>query len=260
MSDLLSAFRKEMGGKNAKNLAQEAVWMPSYPTGIDVLDYRNGRYDENGDLKIGLDGGKIVTIIGRSGAGKTSLAIKIAGSIADQFEESQVIHLDPERATDTARILSLTGWKEEKMHRKYIHMNTNISTETVYGTLKAFAKLKLEKREELQYDTGRKDFNGKPIFALPPTIFILDSLAVLRPRDIDEKDELATSMAASAVAKANTSLYNGIMAPIMDANIIFIAINHIRDKINTSIVPTQAQVNFLKQDETLPGKHLPVVA
>jgi hypothetical protein len=39
----------------------------------------------------------------------------------------------------------------------------------------------------------------------------------------------------------------------MEANIIMIFINHITAKVETGVTPTQASINYLKQNESLPG-------
>jgi hypothetical protein len=252
MTNLINSFR-ELIGKDS-NLGQESKWMPSFNSGIDVFDYRNGRYEDDG-ISTGIDGGKIITLIGKSGTGKSTFGLQMGINIANQFEESQLIHLDFERATNDARITTLSGWSKEELKNKYIHMNSGISTETVFALIKSLAKLKKEKRKELEYDTGKTDNNNNPVMALPPSVVLLDSLAVMAPDKIEEDEEMSGQMSATAIAKANTQLFKRIMSPLMDANIILIVINHINQKVDINpMMKTQAQVNFLKQDETLPGK------
>jgi hypothetical protein len=47
-----------------------------------------------------------------------------------------------------------------------------------------------------------------------------------------------------------------LVQPCKEANIIVIFINHINQKVSTSIFPTKANINYLKQDETIPQKNL----
>lgn len=52
-----------------EKLGEEINYTPTYSSGIDVMDYRNGRI-EKGKPAIGFDGGRIITVIGKSGSGK----------------------------------------------------------------------------------------------------------------------------------------------------------------------------------------------
>ena len=47
-----------------------------------------------------------------------------------------------------------------------------------------------------------------------------------------------------------------LIQPTKEANIIVIFINHINAKISTGIMPSAANINYLKQDETIPQKIL----
>jgi hypothetical protein len=58
---------------------------------------------------------------------------------------------------------------------------------------------------------------------------------------------------ASAIAKANTNVFKRIMSPIENANIIVMLVNHLTQKIEIGPVKSKAQVNYLKQDESIPG-------
>jgi hypothetical protein len=75
----------------------------------------------------------------------------------------------------------------------------------------------------------------------------------MAPEDIESDDELRGSMGASAVAKSNTNIFKRIISPMENANIILMCVNHLTQKIELTPVKSKAQVNFLKQDETIPG-------
>lgn len=253
MTNLMAKFKKELG-KNSK-LGQESRPMPSYDTGLTLFDYMNGKVDINGNIQTGIDGGKILTIVGRTGVGKTTLAIQMATNIVKDFDNGQVIHLDIERATNPTRIMNISKWDLETYESKYIHMDENLNTESVYATINALASMKMEMKEELEYDTGMTDLEGNKVMRLQPSVIILDSVAMLAPEKVDESEEMAGAMTATAIARANTHLFKRLPGVLNDANIILIAINHINTKVDINpMARTAADINFLKQDETLPGK------
>jgi RecA/RadA recombinase len=247
-------------GKDS-TLGMISQWMPSFNSGFDLVNYRNGIIDpETRELSTGLDGGKILTLVGKSGSGKSTLGVQIAGAITGQYKESQFIHLDFERAGKVARLKTLTGWNAEIVKEKYLHMDRGISTESVFKLIKAIAKLKKENSADLLLGTGVDDEEtGKEIMMYPPTVILLDSLALMAPDTIEEGEEMKGQMSATAIAKANTQLFKRIVGPMMDTNIMLIVINHITTKVDINpMAKTQAQVNFLKQDETLPGGAAPI--
>lgn len=251
---------KDIIGKDSA-LGMISQWMPAFHSGFDLIDYRNGMIDpETRELSVGLDGGKILTLVGRSGSGKSTLGVQIAGMITGAYENSQFIHLDFERAGKVARLKTLTGWGQSIVKEKYIHMDRGISTESVFKLVKAIAKLKKDNAAELLIGTGHDDEDtGKEIMMFPPTVILLDSLAVMAPDTIEEGEEMKGQMSATAIAKANTQLFKRIVGPMMDTNIILIVINHITTKVDINpMQKTQADVNFLKQDETLPGGKAPI--
>lgn len=61
------------------------------------------------------------------------------------------------------------------------------------------------------------------------------------------------SMSASSIAKTNNAVIKRIPGILKKANITLIIINHITKKIEIGFTKTQADVNYLKQDETIPG-------
>jgi RecA/RadA recombinase len=249
MSFLTDEFRKTI---EKDGLGQESVFTPTYSSGIDLFDYRNGRL-EAGVPMIGVDGGKIFTIIGKSGVGKSTYAIQSATKIVEPFENGQVIHLDFERATTGARIQQVTRWSQDLIDSKYILMNRQIYSETLYQLVKATAKLKTENFDKLKLPTDKVDRKGNKVFVLPPTVFLVDSWATMVPKDISDEKELSGSMAASAIAKTNNAIIKRITGALEEANIILIIVNHITQKIEIGPVKTQAQLNYLKQDESIPG-------
>ena len=238
-----------------EDLGEEVSYIPTYPSGIDIMDYRNGRI-EHGKLTTGFDGGRIITVIGKSGSGKSTLALKMACSIVEKYKDGNIFHYDFERATNTARVRSISGWDDETIDKKYKNLQRNIYSESIYKIAKAIDKLKNkpETYDEIKLDSGEKDSSGNPIYVLPPTVLLIDSYALMMPEDISEEEKLSGSMSASSIAKVNNSVIKRLVGPLERGNIIMIIINHITTKIEiNAFAKTQAAVNYLKQDESLPG-------
>jgi hypothetical protein len=235
-------------------LGKRIDYIPFYKTGIDIFDYINGVRKADGTVEVGIQGGKIMMDVGNSGTGKTSKIIQQACFIADQYEEADVWHYDYERSTSKERVMALTGWSSEHYEEKYQIFQENISVETLFRACKEIERIKMENKEAIQIDTGKKDGSGKPIYILPPTIMIVDSVALLAPEDVEDDDELKGSMGATAIAKANTNVFKRIMSPMQNANIILMLVNHLTQKIDINpMARTKAQINYLKQDESIPG-------
>lgn len=257
MGNLMSQF-KEIMAKD-KDLAKSGGFVPSYSTGFDIFDHVNGYKNEENELELGIDGGKIITFVGKSGTGKTTLAVQMASYIVSKFENSNVLHIDIERATKKIRVMNINRWKSSYYDEKYEILDTNINAESVFKTIKKYADLKIQLKDEISIPSGKFDAKGKEIMILPPTIVLLDSLALLAPKNIDEQEEFSGQMSATSVAKANTQLFKRVVGPLKDSNIIFMVINHINTKVDINpMAKTQSQVNFLKQDETLPGGNAPI--
>jgi len=181
-------------------LGKKVEYIPFYRTGIDIFDYINGVRKADGTMDLGIQGGRIMMDIGQSGTGKTSKIIQQACYIADQFEEADVWHYDYERSTSKERVMALTGWSSDHYDEKYQIFQENISVETLFRACKEIEKIKMENKEAIQIDTGRKDGSGKPFYILPPTIMIVDSVAMLAPEDVEDDDELKGSMGKLAIA------------------------------------------------------------
>lgn len=253
MFELLTDIRSDL---KSKNLGKENLFTPTYKSGLDLLDYRNGFYDEDESLRLGFDGGKIFTIIGKSGVGKSTLALQIAGNIIDNSPNSNLIYLDYERALKPARISAITGWTEKERQEKSLILNSEISTETLLQLVYSISETKNKKENynEIKIDSGKMDRDGNKIYTLPPTVIILDSIATMIPKDFATGEEISGSMEASAIAKINNQVIKKSLSYLEKGNILLIAVNHITTNIQTGIVKEAAQINYLKQGESLPGK------
>jgi len=66
-------------------------------------------------------------------------------------------------------------------------------------------------------------------------------------------------MSQTAVAKANSMVFSRILPYLRKANIILLVVNHINAKIEiNAAIHTKAQINYLKQDESIPGGNKPI--
>ena len=183
---------------------------------------------------------------------------QIIGNIARQFPNCEVYIDDIEGSLPMSRKERLLGLKPEEMQDnsplcRVKFRNTGINTENVYQRIMFIHDSKVENRSEYEYDTGLYDTYGNRIFKLIPTIYLIDSFAMLMPEDVLDKDELDAGMGPTKVAKVNTNLVKKISQLLRDANIILCTINHINDDPQTGFLPKPAQISGLKQGERLPG-------
>lgn len=242
----------------------------SYSTRFAPFDYRNGYMVQVRDLNetlvtqypsVGIVGGSFNTIVGKSGTAKTTFAIQMASNIVRPFENAFVQHYDLEQATTYTRIKNITGFTQEQLDEKYVLKQERSYIEDVFDMIMEVSVEKDENRAEYTYDTGLKDEFNQPIKAFVPTVIILDSIPTVSSRPPkDENDmEMEGGMYTNRVAKALAQFYKRLTPVIKEYNIIVIAINHINVKIEINpMVKTQAQVNYLKQDESLPGGNAPI--
>jgi RecA/RadA recombinase len=229
-------------------------------TGFNMFDYLNGsaipKKDGSTQYNLGLGSGKQVMIIGKSGSGKSTLAVQIAGNILKRYDQSTMIVLDFEQSHTKERIKMVTGLTDEEVDQKISIKQTGISTETVLRIAAQLKELKLKHKKELLVPNqeGQLDENGKLKKILPPTILLIDSIATMMPEKItDDEGEISGQMLATQNAKMNTQLVKRLTQICSEANILVLYINHINQKVDTGMMPTQASINYLKQDEALSG-------
>lgn len=235
----------------------------SYLTGLTPLDYKNGYIvevrDRNEKLikkyeSLGVVGGTFITIVGKTGTAKTTLASQIAAKIVKDHPCSFCQHYDLEQADSYTRIKKVTGLTQAELEDKYVLRQEKMYIENIFEAIMLLAKDKETNKEEWQYETGLEDEFGKPIITYQPTVVILDSIPTVASEDSDGKTAMEGSTYANRVAKALAQFYKKLMPIIKTYNITVIAINHINAKIEINpFAKTQPQILTMKMDESLPG-------
>lgn len=261
MGILANQFREAVSKHKDYRMREESTSSIAYPTGFLNFDFMNGTVvhvnsaDRNFKYySVGIQDGCLVMLIGRSGCGKTTWAVQTAANIIRPFKNASMFHDDIEGGITEYRKELLTGFHGKELEDRYISRNTGITAENFYERLRMVHDMKLANRENYEYDTGFFDSTGKRLYKLEPTVYILDSLALLMPAQYTEEEELSGSMSATAAAKTNSMSFKRIIPMLKAANIILLVINHINKKIDINPMQrTKSQVAYLKQDESLPG-------
>lgn len=260
MGLLSSVFRAKVADMDY-NMAHEATEDIGYPTGYLNFDYLNGyiteeRDNETGEIKqyysLGITDGSYAAFIGNTGTGKTTLVCEMAANIVRPFKTSTIFEDSLESGLTHARRRSLSKFSEQEYKDRYIIRNTGINAENFYKRIKMIHDLKTKNPQDFMYDTGRKDLYGNPIMKLEPTVYIVDSIALLMPEKYTEEDELAGKSMGPASALIVTSVFKTIFPMLKAANIILFGINHILEDVNISAMPKKQIVPYLKQGERIP--------
>jgi len=266
MSLLASNFREKVSKLKDYKMKVETEFPVGYSTGFLSFDFMNGSVvhaqKEGEPIKyysVGITDGSMVMVIGRAGCGKTTYCIQAAANIIRPYETSCIFHDDIEGGITENRKELLTGFFGDELTKRYIARNTGITAENFYERVKMVNDMKQEDRESYSYDTGLYDYVGNKIFKLEPTVYIMDSLALLTPEKYAEEDELSGQMSTTATAKANAMIFRRMIPLLKSSNIILFVINHINQKVELNMFSkTKAQVNYLKAGETLPGGNTPI--
>lgn len=261
MGLLTSRFRAAMAKSKDPRMA-EAVADVMYPTGFLPFDFLNGYkvHVQAPNAKdyyynsVGIVDGSSQMFIGRPGSGKTTIALQMAANIVRRFPEAVIFYDDIEGGSNATRRELLTHFSQEELDQRIIYRNAAVSAENFYKRIITIYDEKMDNKADYEYDTGLCDSRGNRIFKLIPTVYILDSLALLTPEKLTEEEELSGQMSTTGTAKTNTSVFKRIIPKLKAANIILFTINHINDKIEiNAFTHSKAQIGYLKQGETLPG-------
>lgn len=261
---LQEKFREKVSKLKTTGVNSVAEFDVLYSTGFLNIDYLNGTvvHVESEERTFtynstGIVDGSTNSVIGRSGSGKSTLITQMAGNIIKQFVKKGMntgLYIDDiEGSLPQVRKEFLLGLTPEQISEYVDIRNSGITTENVFQRIQAIHDIKLENKKDYEYDTELFDTYGNRIYKMIPTVYIIDSLPMLLPEDVAEKDELSGSMTASSIAKANTQLFKKISQLCKEANIILFTVNHILDEIQMGFIPKAAQISGLKQGERLPG-------
>lgn len=228
-------------------------------TGFENVDYLNGQIVtlDSGEKQLytGFSNGRIVMIIGKSGTGKSTLAMQIAYNITSRYDNGLVYVVDFEKNNTKERFRAITGCSEKYFDSHCTILRDGISTESTLNLLAKIKQFKMEHEKDLLVPNENyiKDESGEVVKILPPTVVIVDSLAMMMPKEILSEEEMAGSMSATAVAKSNTQFFKRAVGVCNTGNIILIMVNHITQQIAIGVTPPSAVVNYLKQDEAISG-------
>lgn len=266
MSLLATRFREVASKSKDYRMKNEIEQDVAYPTGFLGFDFMNGTVihvqSEDIDFKynsVGVVDGSIVMVIGRAGCGKTTFTIQSSAEIIKPYPTAAIYHDNIEGGIIQSRLETLTDLYGQDLEDVYIARNSGVNTENVYERIKMIHDLKMANRAEYEYNTGLFDEKAQPIIKLEPTVYILDSLAMLMPDKLTEEETMSGQMSTTAAAKTNAQLFRRITPLLKAANIIFFVINHITEQVDISMfAKKKSQLSFLKQGETLPGGRTPI--
>jgi RecA/RadA recombinase len=254
-------FRQIISKDKDYRMKKEATCEVGYPTGFLNFDFTNGSVihvkseEKNLDFNyysVGVTDGSIVTFIGRSSSGKTTLVAQMAANIVRPFKTSCIFEDSVEVGLTWSRRENLSGFHDVELIKRYVVRNEGVNAENFYKRIKMIHDMKIADPKKYTYDTGMLDNFGNPLSKLEPTIYILDSIAMLMPENLTESEEAAGNMAGAQAAKVITGIFRTIVPMLKSANIILMTINHILDDPGAAMAKKKSSVAYLKQDETLP--------
>lgn len=264
---LTEMFRNEVKNCKEYGMKNEAQFDVQYSTGFPNIDYLNGQcihvemkdrgieYDYD---SVGIVDGSINIVIGRSGCGKSTFIKQAGGNIIRPFSLGSIFEDSIEGGITRRRDEILTGMNADELNSKMIVRNAGISTETFYKSIKIIYDMKTQNIDEFKYDTGLFDSRGNRIFKLQPTVYILDSLAMLMPEKMTQEEELSGQMSTTAAAKMIATTLRRIAPLCKAANIIVFIVNHITHKVEINPMQHSKTSNiYLKQGEACPGGETP---
>lgn len=261
MSLLASQFRSKVAKSKDYRMKVEEEFPVGYSTGYLSFDFRNGTVihvkteDKNFCYySVGVTDGSFIMLIGRSGCGKSTWLTQTVANIIRPFKTSCVFMDSIEGGMTIPRREQLTDYYGQELTERFVVRNTGINIENFYERVKMIHDLKMENREAYEYDTGLYDTLGNRIYKLEPTVYALDSLALIMSEKHAEEEELSGQMSTTAMAKNNAAVFRRIIPMLKSANIILFAVNHITENIDINpMAKKKAQVSYLKQSERLPG-------
>lgn len=211
------------------------------PTGNNIIDILSSEVltDINGYpiLNCGLYP-KQYGLIAESGTGKSTLALQLACSVANGFQNGLATQFDLESNTTKNRVLSLTGWDDVEYYNKFTYYDESHRTQDIRDIINNIANFKENNKKYLQYTTNFVDTYGWPISAYEPTIVIIDSVAKMASlgRELIETDKIGNVLSNTKLventdgmieAKNNKAFMSQVKPKLTKYNICLIMINHL---------------------------------
>jgi hypothetical protein len=258
----------KLKANDKKGLFKEDSSSDMYETGFLPFDYRNGTIITAKDKEdkvlerwqgLGMVGGTLTTIIGKSGTAKTTFVIQAAVNTIRKYEDAMVLHYDIEQATTYTRIRNITGISNKELEGKYFLSRDNVFIQDIFTGIMKVVELKESLGDSIKINTGKLDELGRPLIVYPPTIVIIDSIPGLASKENKDDDSMQGSTYANRIAKELSQFHNRLVPILRPYNISIIEINHLKTKIDINpMAKTQAQIMYLKQDEAVPGGTAPI--
>lgn len=272
-----------------------------YPTGYIYLDYSSGSYLTVHDPKdgepmfqyhnIGVAGGQVITIIGKSQVGKTSIALSIGSAVIEQFTTqwryNQAVSelckehnikvptlenypfieiMDSEHTTSLDYARKVCRYPV-KMAERYIRVTDVVTDRELMRALRDHIQYKIQCLPKVPMRIV--DSMNRPIYNYPPTVVVIDSLSNLLLEDSPEGAPLTSkdkkqdmySIYESAVqntagarkAKVLGTLISYLVDYAKKYNILILLVSHITNALpGPTGIPTKL-ANFLRAGENLSG-------
>lgn len=261
---LLSKLREKTKKKGTFLSTQSPV---AYSCGFPTLDYRNGCLVESRDddevviderESVGIVGGSFITTVGKSGVAKTTLMIQTGANIVRKFQNGLLVIYDLEQSLTMTRIKNITSLTQRELADKVVLRQEKNYIEDIFTGIMDIANEKEANKQDYLYETGLLDEFGKPIVAYEPTFILIDSIPTLSTKEIDNNTDMEGQTYANRIARQIAQFYKKLMPVIRTYNITVAAINHINAKIDINpMAKSQAQLQYMKQDEAMPGGNSP---
>lgn len=258
---LSEIFREKVKSMDL-DMSQEARPDISYPTGFLNIDYLMGYVAKEKNVStnkfdnyynLGFTDGSYISIVAYSNTGKSTFAEQAMAHIARRFKTTTIFIDSTESGGMTEmRRFHLSGFSPEEYRKRYIIRNSGVTAENIYKRIKMIADTKKEFSNDFLYDTGHRDMYGEPIIKFEPTLYLVDSIAGLMPKELVDDDELAGKSAGAQISNVISQMFSGIIQLLKSANIILICTNHIAQDIQMTMFPKKPDLPWLKQGERIP--------
>lgn len=248
----------------------------SYSTGIPIIDYafgyevivknEHGQFIKKRVCK-GLQAGSFNVVAGRTQSFKTLICEAIEASIGYRYN-GNIVHYDAEGRLVLQRVKNTTklpdSWFEGE-HPRFALRAGAIGFDTLQKDITDIYEMKMKNRDKLLQNTGEVDHLNRPIYLMPPTVVLVDSLQNVIEKEfdindvnnkkwLDDQKELRSNMYGAQSAKTIRGLLTDIVPLLKEANIILIAIAHKTTNMATNpFAGVRKQFQYGNNDERISG-------